>query len=285
MLLGGRESRRDRREPVRRRRTRLARARADEDEFSPDTARHAISRRATSGDRGYAGVSVARNLHAETSRAAYSSNRVKSSPVRGWRRCAPAPRRSARRAAAVGVPVEDEVGAVRADRGGEAARAEERPDRLGLAVERLADRRVVEQHDAPVAAGDRLEPALDRVRLGRRLGVDRAQQRLAEVGDLGAFEAADEALRADDADLVAADLEHARLAARAPSTPARAAPPRPGRRGPSGSRGSRAPRRPAPSTVAHASARTSRLLRLAVRRQVAREQDQVGVAHAPRTRA
>ena len=41
-----------------------------------------------------------------------------------------------------------------------------------------------------------------------RLGVDLAQERLAEVGQLGAREAADEALRADDPELELADLVH-----------------------------------------------------------------------------
>ena len=62
----------------------------------------------------------------------------------------------------------------------------------------LADRRVVQQRDPVVAAGDRREPVGERVHLGGRLGVDLAQQRLAEVGQRRVGEAADEALRADD---------------------------------------------------------------------------------------
>ncbi|MEX2645776.1 MAG: nucleotidyltransferase family protein [Gaiellaceae bacterium] len=54
--------------------------------------------------------------------------------------------------------------------------------------------------DAAQALGDRLL-------LGRCLGVDLAQQRLPEVGERGAGEAADESLRADDADLGAVDVE------------------------------------------------------------------------------
>ena len=113
-----------------------------------------------------------------------------------------------RERAAVGVAVQDEVGAVRADRRGEARRAEERPDRLRLADERLRDRGVVEQDDPAVAARDRLEPRLERLDLARRLGVDLPQQRLAEVGQLGAGEAADEPLGADDPELEPADLVH-----------------------------------------------------------------------------
>ena len=81
--------------------------------------------------------------------------------------------------------VQHEVGAVSADRSSEPGGAEERPDRLRLADERLGNRRVVEEHDTPVAAGDRLEPRLDRLDFARRLGVDLTQQRLAEVGKLG----------------------------------------------------------------------------------------------------
>ena len=79
---------------------------------------------------------------------------------------------------------------------------------LRLADDGLDDRRVMEEHEAPVAPGDRLEPGLERVDLARRLGVDVAEQALAEVGDLGAGEAADEALHADDAHLHAGELEH-----------------------------------------------------------------------------
>ena len=66
----------------------------------------------------------------------------------------------------------------------------------------------MEQHDPAVAAGDRLEPFLEGGNLVPRLLVEPAQQRLAEIGDLGAREAADEALAADDADLDALDLDH-----------------------------------------------------------------------------
>ncbi len=109
--------------------------------------------------------------------------------------------------AVVGVPVDDEVRSMHADGAREPARAEERPDRLGLADDRLRDRRVVEEHDALVTAGDRLEALFEGLDLERRLVVDPAQRRLAEVRDLGTLEPADEALRAHDADLDLAELE------------------------------------------------------------------------------
>ena len=58
-----------------------------------------------------------------------------------------------------------------------------------------------------MAARDLLEPALEGVHLVRRLVVHVPQRRLAEVGDLGAGEPADESLRADDPDLGVANLE------------------------------------------------------------------------------
>jgi G6PDH family F420-dependent oxidoreductase len=73
----------------------------------------------------------------------------------------------------------------------------------------------VEQHDAPVAAGDGLEPGLQRVDLLRRLPVHLSQQRLAEVRDLGARESADKALAADDADVGAFEVADERRQASA----------------------------------------------------------------------
>ncbi len=110
--------------------------------------------------------------------------------------------------AVVGVTVEHEVGPMSADRACEPARAEERPDALGLADERLGDRCVVEQDDAAVAAGDRLEALLERGHLVAGLLIEPAEERLAEIGDLGTREATDESLAADDADLDALDLDH-----------------------------------------------------------------------------
>ena len=77
-----------------------------------------------------------------------------------------------------------DVGPVRADRARQAAGAEEGPDPFRLPDEGVRDRRVVEENQPPLAAGDRLEPGLERVDLTRRLGIDLAEEPLAEVGDL-----------------------------------------------------------------------------------------------------
>ncbi len=100
--------------------------------------------------------------------------------------------------AGVGVAVEDEVGAILGDRRGEPVAAEVRVDAGRLPFERVHDRRVVKEDDPDVAVDDRLQTARDRVGLGARLGVDAAQQGLAEVGERRAREAAHEAFRADD---------------------------------------------------------------------------------------
>ena len=63
--------------------------------------------------------------------------------------------RDALLAAAVGVAVEDEVGARVVDRLGEQVPAEERVDLEALAGQRRLDRREVEQRDADVRAYDR----------------------------------------------------------------------------------------------------------------------------------
>ena len=70
------------------------------------------------------------------------------------------------------------------------------------------DRGVVQQHDPVLAARDRLEAELERSDLVARLPVELAQERLAEVGDLGAGESPDEALAADNPDVEAACLDH-----------------------------------------------------------------------------
>ena len=69
--------------------------------------------------------------------------------------------------APVRVAVEDEVGAVRADRRRQPGRAEEGPDRLRLSDERLRDRCVVEQDDTAVVqvryslGGEDVDTSLD----------------------------------------------------------------------------------------------------------------------------
>jgi hypothetical protein len=101
----------------------------------------------------------------------------------------------------VGVSVQDEVGAVLGDRRREPIAAEVRVDARRLPFQRVHDRRVVEKHDADVAVDDRLQPSRDRLGLGARLRVDPPQQGLPEVRQRRPGEAADEALRADDAEL------------------------------------------------------------------------------------
>ena len=78
--------------------------------------------------------------------------------------------------------VEDEVGPILGDRDREAVGAEEGVDSFGLALERVRGRRVVEEDDPQIALGDLPQPVGERVDLGRRLSVDLAQERLAEVG-------------------------------------------------------------------------------------------------------
>ena len=106
-------------------------------------------------------------------------------------------------------------------------------------------RRVVQEHDAQRAVRrSRCSPRVERVDVGRSRRRP-PQQRLAEVGQVRAGEAADEALRAGDADLDAADLAGSPVAlehrdARRPRSRRRAR-----RAGPRASRGCRARRRPA----------------------------------------
>jgi Nucleotidyl transferase of unknown function (DUF2204) len=104
--------------------------------------------------------------------------------------------------------VEDGIRPVRADRAREPPRAEECPDALRLADERLRHRRVVEEHEPSLAPCDRLQPGLHGLDLPGRLGVHLAQQRLPEVRDLRAREPAHEPLRADHPHLEPCDLEN-----------------------------------------------------------------------------
>src|ERR671924_22409 len=106
----------------------------------------------------------------------------------------------------MGMAVQDEVGEVLRDRDTEPRAAEESVDAERLALQRVVDRRVVEEDDPERAVRDGLEPCRDRLRLGRRLGVYLPQERLAEVGEEGAGKAADEPLRPDDPDVEAVDL-------------------------------------------------------------------------------
>src|SRR5215218_5337118 len=96
----------------------------------------------------------------------------------------------------VRVTMHDEVGLVLRDRDREAVAAEHRPDLARLALERLSDRRIVQDDDAHRAVRDRAQPGVHRLGLLDALAVDLPQERLAEVGEVAARETADEALGA-----------------------------------------------------------------------------------------
>ena len=70
----------------------------------------------------------------------------------------------------------------------------------------------MQQDDADRAVRDLLEAVADRLDLRSRLGVDAPQQRLAEVGQRGAGEPADESLRPHDTDLASCKFERGRRA-------------------------------------------------------------------------
>jgi hypothetical protein len=112
----------------------------------------------------------------------------------------------------MGVAVEDRVRPVGADRGRKPTGTEKRPDPLWLADHRRLHGCVVEEHDAALAACDRLEPCLETVDLRRGLGVDLAQQPFPEVRDLRTGEPSDEPFRADDAELLASGVDDRVLA-------------------------------------------------------------------------
>ena len=176
---------------------------------------------------------------------------------RALRRSGPAPGRARSRTipGGRGRAGRDRVGARRSAR--QPRRAEEGPDRLRLAHQRLRHGRVVEQHDAAVTPRNRLEPGLDRLDLARRLGVDLAQERLAEVGELCAGESADEALWRRRSRAPARRSRARRARAGGPGPPHPRAPRSARRTGSRGSRGCRAPRRPAASSGRQASASTA----------------------------
>jgi hypothetical protein len=109
------------------------------------------------------------------------------------------------------VTVQDEIRLVLADRRCDPLVPEERPDALGLATQRLGAGRVVQQDDPIRAVGDLSQAFVERRHVIARLPVHLAQQRLAEVGQARAGEAADESLEADDPDLAAIELDDARL--------------------------------------------------------------------------
>jgi len=119
--------------------------------------------------------------------------------------------------AGVGVSVQDEIGAVLGDRGREPVTTEVGVNARRLPLERVHDRRIVEKDDAEVAVDDRLQAAGDRLDLGARLGVDPSQQRLTEIRQRRAGEAADEALRTDDTELELFHLAGRALAVEEPN--------------------------------------------------------------------
>ena len=114
--------------------------------------------------------------------------------------------------AVVGVAVDDQIRAMHPDRCREPPRSEKRPDRLGLADERVRDRRVVHEDDANVAPGDGLQPLFERLHLERGLLVDAAEERLAEIRQLGTRKPADEPFHPHDSDLSLTDFEDEVLA-------------------------------------------------------------------------
>src|SRR4051794_2270759 len=87
-------------------------------------------------------------------------------------------------AAAMGMAVQDDVGPILGDRAREPVAAEKRPDPLGLPVQGVGRRRVMEQDDPDRAVRNLLEPAPDRRDLLRRLRIDAAEKRLTEVRQL-----------------------------------------------------------------------------------------------------
>jgi hypothetical protein len=113
--------------------------------------------------------------------------------------------------ALVRVAVQDEIRTVRRERNCQPLVPEHRPDPAWLALERLRDRRVVEQRDPDCRAGDLGEAVIQRLDVRRRRGIDLADHRLAEV-DPAPVEAADEPLRTDDADGNTVHIEHRRRA-------------------------------------------------------------------------
>jgi predicted nucleotidyltransferase len=103
--------------------------------------------------------------------------------------------------------VEDDVRPVLGDRRSQPVAAEEGPDALGLAVQRVRGRRVVEEHDTDRAVRDLLQAAPDRLDLVRGLRIDLPQERLTEVRELRPREPAHESLGTDDPDLLSVQLE------------------------------------------------------------------------------
>ena len=106
------------------------------------------------------------------------------------------------------VAVEDEIGRVVGDWPPEAVAAEKRPDTGRLALDRRRRRRIMEEDDADRAIRDGLESPRERLDLVGGLRVDRAQDRLTEVGQGRVRESAHEPLGPDHAELRGAAVQH-----------------------------------------------------------------------------
>jgi predicted nucleotidyltransferase len=102
--------------------------------------------------------------------------------------------------ARVPMAVEDEVRRVLGDRAGEPVAAEECPDALRLPFEGRARRRVMKEDDSEGAIRYPIESPLESLHLRGRLRIDPPQHRLAEIRQSGIGEAADESFRPDDPD-------------------------------------------------------------------------------------
>jgi hypothetical protein len=92
------------------------------------------------------------------------------------------------------------------DRRSHSVSSEKYPDSLRLASERGVGRRVVQQDDPHGAVGHGTQASIDRIDLGGGFRIHLPQERLAEVGEVRACEAADEPLRSHDPDLHPVDL-------------------------------------------------------------------------------
>jgi hypothetical protein len=111
-------------------------------------------------------------------------------------------------AARVTVTVENEVWGVGGYRPRKPVAPEERENPARLALESRRGRSVVQEDDPKRTGCHRLEAAVERVDLRARLGVDLSEERLAEVGQGRVRESADKAFRPHDPDFEAVDANH-----------------------------------------------------------------------------
>ena len=118
-----------------------------------------------------------------------------------------AARRPREEGAVVGVTVEDDVRAQLVDRPAEARGAEEGEQLGRLANERIGDRRVVQDDDAPLGV-ETSQRIAETERLAQADFDERLQRLLAKGRDEVSAEPAAEALRSGEADALAGELEH-----------------------------------------------------------------------------